>query len=139
MSRKDRAAALTQRRNAVAIIRNVRKTRRLLAKFPFDEKTFNAINGKERGLESLVGKDILVPCLDESQRLSLHHEINIKLNEAEVTAFESLRASTVAFFADLQKIIDRATLVFNTKAAQDLMAKKQVAVEAFNAFEMSIF
>ena len=137
MGRKERAAALTQRRDAVAVINAVRKTRRLLAKHPFTAETFNAINGKERGLEQLVGRDILFNCLNESEQLQLRHDINKKLNDSETAAFESLRNATVAFFADLQKVIDRATLVYNTKAAQDLLAKKQVAVEAFNAFEMS--
>ena len=48
MSKAERAAALTQRRNAVTIIKNLRFTRRFLASHPFDEATYQYIDGKAR-------------------------------------------------------------------------------------------
>ena len=134
MSRKDRAAALTQRRDAVAVIKAVRKTRRLLAKHPFTAKTFDAINGKERGLEQLVGRDILFDCLSEPERLQLRHDINMKLDQSEAQAFEVLRASTEKFLADLRFL--NANLVIDPKASKNILGKKQSSIEAFNAFEM---
>lgn len=134
MGRKERAAALTQRRDAVAVIKAVRKTRRLLAKHPFDEKTFNAINGKERGIEQLVGRDILFGCLNENERLALHHDINMKLNVAEEQAFKSLREATEMFLVDLR--VHNGVQVIDQNADKNIQAKKAAAIEAFNAFEM---
>ena len=70
MSKAERAAALTQRRNAVAIIKNLRFTRRFLASHPFDEATFSYIDGKDRGIENLVGHDVVFATLDDNEKLA---------------------------------------------------------------------
>lgn len=132
--RKERSAFLTKRRDAIKVIRNIRSTRRLLAKHPFNDETFKAINGPERGIEQLLGRDIVFSLLNESEKLKLRHDINMTLNKEEDSAFEVLREATDRFLSELRT--REGILDVVSKHAQDILSKKQAAVEAFNAFEM---
>ena len=133
MGKKERAAALTQRRNAKAIIKNLRFTRRFLASHPFDEATFEYINGKDRGIEALVGHNILFKLLGDTEKLALHKEILAKLDESEKTAFDQLRSSTVAYFKDLADLIAKAPKKVTPKDLTYFDSNKEAVVEAFNA------
>ena len=137
MSKSSRATALTTRRNAIAIIKNIRKTRRVMAKFPFNEKTFDAINGQDRGLEDLLGREVIFLALSPAEQLSLRHEVNAKLNEVEFETFKTLRAATLDYFKDLQGAIDRVNMEILSKTSADLKSSKKAAVEAFNNFAMN--
>ena len=132
MGAKDRTIALNSRRQAVAIIKSIRHARRMLARRPFDEKTFNLINGMDRGIEALLGKPIAFGLLDEPEVLQLKRDINAKLNESEAEAFKTLRDSTVAFFADLKKAITRVGAKITDKNISDVtLDRKPKALEAF--------
>ena len=131
MSKAERAAALTQRRNAVAIIKNLRFTRRFLASHPFDEATFSYIDGKDRGIENLVGHEVVFAALGEDEKLALRREIVAKLNESEKMAFSVLRASTESYFKDLVDIINKDIKKVDPKAAVYFDSKKQAVLEAF--------
>lgn len=131
MSKAERAAALTQRRNAVAIIKNLRFTRRFLANHPFDEATFSYIDGKDRGIENLVGHDVVFATLDDNEKLALRREIISKLNESEKMAFSVLRASTESYFKDLADIINKDIKKVDPKALTYFNSKKKAVLEAF--------
>ena len=131
MSKAERAAALTQRRNAVTIIKNLRFTRRFLASHPFDEATYQYIDGKEHGIESLVGRDIVFAMLDDTEKLQLRREIISKLNASEKMAFEVLRASTEAYFKDLTDIISKKTKNVTKHDLVYFENKNKAAIEAF--------
>lgn len=131
MSKAERAAALTQRRNAVAIIKNLRFTRRFLASHPFDEATFSYIDGKDRGIENLVGHDVVFATLDDNEKLALRREIISKLNESEKMAFSVLRASTESYFKDLADIINKDIKKVDPKALTYFNSKKKAVLEAF--------
>lgn len=137
MAKAERNAALNKRRQAIAIIRNVRRTRRVLAAHPFDSKTFDAVNGIDHGLEQLVGHSVMFDSLDESERLSLRREINAKLFESEQKAFGVLRTASVEYFSELQKIIDRVDDVNITALTiTHLNSNKKPAIEAFENFKL---
>ena len=137
MGKAERAAALTQRRQAVAVIKNIRTTRRVLASHPFNSTTFNAINGVDGGIEQMLGREILFDALTANEQLALRQEINAALAKSEDAAFETLRASLTMYFADIQKVIDRLDNVEITeKNITDLSFKEQAAVEAFKACEL---
>lgn len=132
MGTKERSAALNSRRQAVAIIKNIRRTRRLLAKHPFDTKTFDVINGKEKGIEDLVGRRIVFDLLTDEEKLNLHRDILAKMNDVETQAFNLLRSSTIDFFKDLKTAIDNAGTVITDKNVNDTtLDRKGSAVEAF--------
>ena len=132
--RKERSVFLTKRRDAINVIKNIRNTRRLLAKHPFNGETFKAINGSERGIEQLLGRDIVFSLLNESEKLKLRHDSNMTLNKEEDSAFEVLREATEKFLGGLRSRDD--VLHLESKHAQNILSKNQAAVEAFNAFEM---
>lgn len=137
MAKAERKAALHKRRQAIAIIKNVRRTRRVLNANAFDSATFNALNGKDCGLEALVGHTVMFDSLDESERLALRREINAKLFESEQQAFGALREASIEYFAELQKIIDRVTDVGITdKTITHLSSTKSDAVAAFENFQL---
>lgn len=138
MAKAERMAALKKRRQAIAIIKNIRRTRRVLTANEFDAKTFDALNGRDNGIEALVGHSVMFGSLDETERLALRREINAKLFESEQMAFGVLREASVEFFSELQKIIDRADEVGITdKTITHLSSSKKKAVEAFESFKIA--
>ena len=137
MGKVERAAALTKRRRAVAVINNIRRTRRVLSSNPFDAKTFNALNGVDGGIEQLVGRSIFFEGLTENEVLQLRRDIVSKMNVAENEAFEVLRSSTREYFSDIQEVIDRLDNVKITqKNITDLSFKEASAIEAFKSVEI---
>lgn len=132
MATKDRSAALTSRRQAIAIIKNIRRTRRLLVKHPFDATTFKVINGKERGIEDLVGRTIVFDLLTDEEKLTLHRDILKQMNIVEAEAFNLLRSSTIDFFKDLKTAIDNTgTKITDKNVSDTTLDRKGAAVEAF--------
>jgi len=131
MGIKERTAALNKRRQAVAVIKNIRKTRRLLAKHPLDEKLFDIINGAEDGIRELIGRKIVFGFLTDSERLSLKIEILKGLSSAENYACDTLRAATVDFFKDLKDASEVNTVAIDQKNITDLMGTKPRAIETF--------
>lgn len=137
MSRADRAAALTKRRQAISVIKNVRYTRRMITTHEFTAELFDKINGEDRGIENLVGHPVLFSALTESEKMQTRREINAALDKSESNAFVDLRDATIAYFADLQKVIDRLDDVKITdKQIQDLRVQNDAAIEAFDGMKI---
>lgn len=137
MGRAERAAALTTRRQAISVIKNVRYTRKMLSAHEFTSEIFDKINGEDRGIEQLVGRTVLFASLTDDEKLQLRRDINAALTKSEDNAFTNLRQATIAYFADLQKVIDRLDDVKVTnKHVTDLLSKKESAIEAFNAIKL---
>jgi len=132
MGKAERAAALTTRRNCIAIIKNLRYTRNYLAKHAFDERAFKHLNGSDRGIENLVGKNITFSLLSDDDRLALHREICSKLNETEIATFEVLRKSVVDYFKDLEAVISNAGYQVPREIEANLASTKEAAIESFN-------
>lgn len=136
MGKAERATALTQRRRAVKVISDIRRTRRMLAKHPFDANTLNAINGSNGAIEGLVGRSIVFGALTEDERVALKHDINAALDDNENRAFDLLRSATIAYFEDIQKIVDSKMVSCSEEQLKYLSFKKEAALEAFNTAQM---
>ena len=136
MGKAERAAALTLRRKAAKVISNIRRVRRMLAKHPFDAKTFNAINGLDGSLEKLVGRTIIFDGLTESEKLTLRHDINAGLDHFEDDAFAHLREATVAYFKDIEQAMAVKQIACSEEQLKYLSFKKEAALEAFNAIQL---
>lgn len=135
MTKSERSSDLKGRLQAIAIIKNIRRVKRILAEKPFTDKLYNKLNGSEGGMDALVGRTVLFGSLNENDRLELRREINSKLDAAEREAIESLRAHTNSYLSGVQAIIDKASAVDVTdKTLTDISSTRETAVEAFNNF-----
>lgn len=136
MGRSERAAALTIRRRAVATIKNVRRTRMVLSKYPFDARTFDALNGMDGGIEALLDRQIVFDILSEPEKFKLRQDLNRALDASENVAFEALRDATKRYFEDIQKAIDAAAPAVTEQQITYMKSTKQAAIEAFSTVEM---
>lgn len=135
MTKSERSSDLKGRLQAIAIIKNIRRVKRILAEKPFTDKLYNKLNGSEGGMDALVGRTVLFGSLNENDRLELRREINNKLDAAEREAIESLRAHTNSYLSGVQAIIDKASAIDVTdKTLTDISSTRETAVEAFNNF-----
>ena len=131
MGKSERAEALTTRRNCIAIIKNLRYTRRYLASHDFDEKTFSHLNGSDRGIENLVGRNISFSLLTDEDKLGLHREISSKLNEVEMETFTVLRKAVIDYFKDVEAVIDNVGYRVPEDFADNMTSTKESAIESF--------
>ena len=131
MGKSERAEALTTRRNCIAIIKNLRYTRRYLASHDFDEKTFSHLNGSDRGIENLVGRNISFSLLTDEDKLGLHREICSKLNEVEMETFTVLRKAVIDYFKDVEAVIDNVGYRVPEDFADNMTSTKESAIESF--------
>ncbi len=135
MTKSERSSELQGRLQAITIIKNIRRVRRILAEKPFTDKLYNKLNGSEGCMDALVGRTVLFSSLNENERLDLRREINNKLDASEREAIESLRIHTNRYLSGIQAIIDKASVVEVTdKTLADISSTRETAVEAFNNF-----
>lgn len=138
MSKADRDMSLKTRLDAIEVVRNIRKARKLLTSSKFDDKLFDQIQGDDNGVDRLVGRSVMFGALSDTEKLALRREINAKLFESEQTAFGALREATLEYMTDLNKTIDGIKLdPTDEKVIMDLSSTKRKALEAFEGAKLS--
>lgn len=138
MSKADRDMSLKTRLDAIEVVRNIRKARKLLTSSKFDDKLFDQIQGDDNGVDRLVGRSVMFGALSDTEKLALRREINAKLFESEQTAFGALREATLEYMTDLNKTIDGIKLdPTDEKVIMDLSSTKRKAIEAFEGAKLS--
>lgn len=133
MTKQERTALLTKRFQAIAVIKDIRRTRKILAANEFNAETFNAINGINRSIESLLDRTISFEALLDHQVEALRHDINVALDASENEAVDLLRTSTVEYFKGVAAVANATPVACTERNFNHLSIDKVAAVEAFAA------
>ena len=129
--------ALQMKIAATNCFADLEAARRKLTGVPLTNELFNEVNGVERGLEHLLGRDVILPT-DTNEIVALRNEIFAAIEAEQIKCGEAARAALECLGEDLLETIQQ----YDARATQDtdIRAKIKNAVadlskDAANAFK----
>ena len=93
--------------NIGEVFANITTARRALMSKPFDEALFNELNGDDRGLETLLGRDVMVDFDNAGEVAQLKADIFASLETAEINLGQEAKAALECFCEDLVNIMSK--------------------------------
>ena len=127
-------STLGMRKDAMYVIRCIRKAQKALAATSlFTAEDFNALNGKKRSIEDLLGRTVLFDTLNEDEVVALRREITDKLSKNLDEAYEALKVSTNSIFnnvsvgceSQVTEVVDAAKIA-DLKDVDDVISKLEL-------------
>ena len=116
-----------KRKDALRVIRDIRRTQKKLAATTLDAESFEQLNGSTHAVEELLGKTIMFSVLNEQEVLDLRRELNDALAKELDTAVDQLKASTEAMIADAcHEVNDDITV--KSKKVEDISVDDVIAI-----------
>jgi len=95
--------------------------RRKLTGVPLTDELFNEINGVERGLEHLLGRDVILPT-DTSEVVALRNEIFAAIEAEQIKCGDTIRAALESLSEDLLQTIQQ----YDARATQDTDVRAKI-------------